>query len=350
MTVAGLVLAAGGGSRMGLAKALVRLPNGQSLLTNAVRILNEGGITEIVVVIGAVEAHVRKALESAQQKYPRIFDGVNLTIVSNPRYGEGMGTSVQAGLAAAAELDPAPDAVVVQLADTPDISPDAVERVTRLAAPETLAVATYDGQIGHPMLLGRAHWDGIAKSATGDKGARGYLMSRDDVQTVVADGLGSPTDLDTPEQLEALGDRASVATEIVRAEVTPDDISVSLLELLVRDRRAGAVATFSGVVRDHDHGRMVQRLKYMAHPSADETIKQITAEVAEASGVRAIAVQHRVGELAIGDVALGCAVASDHRAEAFEVCSLLVERVKSELPVWKQQVFDDGTDEWVNAP
>lgn len=72
--------------------------------------------------------------------------------------------------------------------------------------------------------------------------------------------------------------------------------------------------------------------------------------VAHRSGVRAVAVSHRLGTLEIGDVALACAVAADHRAEAFATCSDLVDEVKARLPVWKHQWFDDGTDEWVNSP
>lgn len=331
-------------------KALIRLPGGKSLLTNALEILREGGCGDIVVVLGADEPFVRKALEVWADRIDAIMGDNQLLLVSNGEYADGISTSVRAGLQGAQQLRTRPDAVVVQLVDTPEISPDAVARVRKVSAPAALAVATYDGTIGHPMLIGREHWGPIASSITGDVGARQYLNGRDDLQRIVCDGLGSPVDVDTPEQLRSLTNRELVRTEIHKAEVAEDDISVSFLELLVRDRRAGAVVTFSGVVRDHDHGRQVEKLKYMAHPSADEVIRQVTCEVAAISGVRGIAVQHRVGELHIGDIALGCAVAADHRQEAFEACSMLVERVKAELPVWKHQMFEDGTDEWVNAP
>jgi molybdopterin synthase catalytic subunit len=79
-------------------------------------------------------------------------------------------------------------------------------------------------------------------------------------------------------------------------------------------------------------------------------VADIAAEIAgRARGVRAIAVSHRVGRLEIGDVALACAVAADHRREAFETCAELVEEVKRLLPVWKHQVFTDGSDEWVGS-
>lgn len=331
-------------------KALIRLPGGKSLLTHAMEILREGGCEDLVVVLGADEPFVRKALEVWAEKIDAIMGDGQLLLVSNPQYADGMSTSVRAGLEGAQQLKRVADAAIVQLVDTPAISPDAVARLRKAAGPSALAVATYQNVVGHPMLLGRNHWKPIAASISGDVGARQYLDGRNDVQRIVCDGLGSPADADTPEQLRELIKRDVVHTEIHKAEVTQDDISVSFLELLVRDRRAGAVVTFSGVVRDHDHGRHVKKLKYMAHPSADELIARVAREVAAMSGVRGIAVQHRVGELLIGDVALGCAVAADHRQEAFETCSLLVERVKAELPVWKHQIFEDGTDEWVNAP
>jgi molybdopterin synthase catalytic subunit len=110
------------------------------------------------------------------------------------------------------------------------------------------------------------------------------------------------------------------------------------------------VVTFAGVVRDHDGGRSVRGLEYSAHPSAEKVVAEVAAQIASrAHGVRAIAVSHRVGRLAIGDVALACAVAADHRREAFETCAELVEEVKRLLPVWKHQIFTDGTDEWVGS-
>ncbi|HEY3998878.1 MAG TPA: molybdenum cofactor biosynthesis protein MoaE, partial [Candidatus Xenobia bacterium] len=87
------------------------------------------------------------------------------------------------------------------------------------------------------------------------------------------------------------------------------------------------------------------------HPTANEVLRRVADEIAaRADGVRAIAVSHRVGSLTIGDVALACAVAADHRQRAFAVCAELVDEVKRQLPIWKHQVFADGTDEWVNCP
>ncbi|MBU8811045.1 molybdenum cofactor biosynthesis protein MoaE [Mycolicibacterium goodii] len=137
---------------------------------------------------------------------------------------------------------------------------------------------------------------------------------------------------------------------IVRVELTEDPISLTEYEALVAHEAAGAVVGFAGVVRDHDGGRSVLRLEYSAHPTAQRTLEEVAAEIAaEADGVRAIAVSHRVGALKIGDAALVAAVAADHRRAAFETCARLVDVVKERLPVWKHQHFADGTDEWVNS-
>ena len=141
------------------------------------------------------------------------------------------------------------------------------------------------------------------------------------------------------------------AAVVLRAEVSEDAVSVDELAGLVADRAAGAVVTFAGVVRDHDHGRAVAELAYEGHPSAAAVIEEVAAAVAaRRAGVRAVAVSHRVGALKIGDIALACAVSADHRREAFEACADLVDQVKLRLPVWKHQIFADGTDEWVNCP
>ena len=139
-------------------------------------------------------------------------------------------------------------------------------------------------------------------------------------------------------------------TTILRATVTEDPISLSEHEELVATETAGAVVGFAGVVRNHDAARSVLRLEYSAHPSAAQTLFEAVAAVAaEAVGVRAIAVSHRIGPLAIGEAALVVAVSADHRAAAFDTCARVVDAVKERLPVWKHQYFGDGTDEWVNS-
>jgi molybdopterin synthase catalytic subunit len=118
----------------------------------------------------------------------------------------------------------------------------------------------------------------------------------------------------------------------------------------VADRRAGAVVSFQGVVRDHDHGRRVTLLEYEGHPSATDVLREVAEEIATDPAVLAVAVSHRVGRLEIGDVALIAAVSTAHRAAAFAACARLVDEAKARLPIWKRQVFADGTDEWVNCP
>jgi molybdopterin synthase catalytic subunit len=137
---------------------------------------------------------------------------------------------------------------------------------------------------------------------------------------------------------------------VLRAEVGEDPLDVAEHAALVDQAAAGAVVTFAGVVRDHDGGRAVRGLEYSAHPTAGKVVAEVAADVAaRATGVRAIAVSHRIGPLGIGDVALACAVAADHRKEAFAACAELVDEVKRLLPVWKHQLFADGTDEWVGS-
>lgn len=144
---------------------------------------------------------------------------------------------------------------------------------------------------------------------------------------------------------------ATEPAEVRRALVTEEPLSVDEHAALVDHQAAGAVVTFAGVVRDHDHGRSVRELEYVGHPSAGDLVAEVAADIAKRSvGVRALAVSHRLGVLAIGDVALAVAVSADHRRAAFETCSELVDEVKRRLPVWKRQTFADGADEWVNCP
>ncbi|HUO38618.1 MAG TPA: molybdenum cofactor biosynthesis protein MoaE [Mycobacterium sp.] len=137
---------------------------------------------------------------------------------------------------------------------------------------------------------------------------------------------------------------------VLRAEITERPIALAEYEALVAHHAAGAVVGFAGVIRDHDGGRCVLRLEYSAHPSAQQVLADILAEVAAtASGVRAVAASHRIGTLAVGEAALVAAVAADHRGAAFETCQRLVDTVKARLPVWKHQFFADGGEEWVGS-
>lgn len=140
---------------------------------------------------------------------------------------------------------------------------------------------------------------------------------------------------------------------VVRAVLTADPIELAEHEAAVAaacGHRAGAVVGFAGVVRDHDGGRQVAQLDYSAHPTAAQVLDEVVhAAAAQARGVRAVAVSHRVGPLRLGDAALVVAVAAEHRGAAFETCARLVDDVKAALPVWKHQFFADGSDEWVNS-
>ena len=130
--------------------------------------------------------------------------------------------------------------------------------------------------------------------------------------------------------------------------ITAEEIDLQALRAHVSDHRHGAVVLFEGVVRNHDDGRAVEALEYQVHPDAqrflDETLHAIAAERPD---VR-LAAAHRHGPLVIGDIAFAAAVGAAHRGAAFEVCALVVDRVKAELPIWKKQVFDDGSHAWVN--
>jgi len=137
--------------------------------------------------------------------------------------------------------------------------------------------------------------------------------------------------------------------DIRLVEVVDRSLDLAAIEAIVADDRAGAVVSFSGNVRDHDPGRDVPSLTYEGHPTAEAVLKDVAAEIADQFDVIALAVAHRVGSLAVGDAALIAVVATAHRDEAFAACSALVDLTKARLPVWKHQVFADGTDEWVNC-
>jgi molybdopterin synthase catalytic subunit len=133
------------------------------------------------------------------------------------------------------------------------------------------------------------------------------------------------------------------------AELREDALSVDEVLKAVADPAAGGIVLFTGVVRNHDHGRDVRQLSYSAHPTAAEQLRRVCAEVAGAHNVTAIAAVHRVGDLAIGDLAVVVAVSCPHRAEAFIACRALIDQLKETVPVWKHQLFGDGESEWVNS-
>jgi len=136
---------------------------------------------------------------------------------------------------------------------------------------------------------------------------------------------------------------------VLFARVDDTPITVDECTDAVGDATAGAVVSFAGVVRNHDEDRGVTWLRYSAHPSAQTVLEEVAREVALAHPGCRIAAAHRVGDLGIGDVALACAVASAHRAEAFAACAALVDQIKARVPIWKEQGFTDGSTEWVAA-
>jgi molybdopterin synthase catalytic subunit len=137
---------------------------------------------------------------------------------------------------------------------------------------------------------------------------------------------------------------------VTHVEVGDHALDLAAHESAVADPRAGAVVSFQGVVRDHDNGKGVTLLEYEGHPTAEAVLREVAEEIAADPHVYAVAVSHRVGVLQIGDVALVAAVSTAHRAAAFAACGRLVDEAKARLPIWKRQVFTDGTDEWVNCP
>jgi molybdopterin synthase catalytic subunit len=140
------------------------------------------------------------------------------------------------------------------------------------------------------------------------------------------------------------------AVEPVLSRVTTEPLSAEEHLAAVERAASGASVLFAGVVRNHDHGREVVSLEYEGHPTADAVLRECLSEIAAEPLVIAVAGSHRIGPLAIGDAALVVAVSAAHRGEAFDACARLVDLVKERLPIWKRQVFADGTDEWVNCP
>lgn len=186
--VAGLVLAAGAGSRMGTPKALVTGDDGTAWLARAVEVLRGGGCSEVHVVLGA-------RADDARGLVP---EGARVVVAED--WAEGMGASLRAGLHALAADSPA-EAALVTLVDLPDVTDGVASRVLevlRLVPPATaLARATFDGRPGHPVLLGRDHWDAVATEVSGDTGAKDYL-ERHDTVAVPCDDLATGHDQDTP--------------------------------------------------------------------------------------------------------------------------------------------------------
>jgi molybdopterin synthase catalytic subunit len=142
----------------------------------------------------------------------------------------------------------------------------------------------------------------------------------------------------------------TTATPVRLAEIRDRPLSTDEVLAAVHARAAGGTVLFSGAVREVDGGRAVTRLAYTAHPIAEAKLREVAESVAARYPVVAVAVTHRVGELQIGDLAVVLAVSCAHRGEAFEAARALIDELKQTVPIWKHQVFDDGSEEWVGTP
>ena len=189
--VAGVLLAAGQGSRFGRPKALVGL-DGQTLAERGVGLLRAGGADPVLIVTGAAQVEL-----GAEAQVRTVY---------NAEWPTGMGSSLRAALRALAEPNVGPDvgAAVVALADQPLVGAAAVSRlIAAYRAGASVAVAGYDGKPRNPVLLAREHWPEVIAMAAGDQGARAFLRARPDLVTLVECGdTGRPDDIDTPADLE----------------------------------------------------------------------------------------------------------------------------------------------------
>lgn len=138
------------------------------------------------------------------------------------------------------------------------------------------------------------------------------------------------------------------AVRLVDLRETPLDVA-EVIAALDGDS-SGGLTLFVGRVRDHDGGRGVAGLDYSAHPTALSTMREICERVAAQHPVHGVAAVHRIGSLAIGDVAVVIATTAAHRGDAFDASRALIDTLKAEVPIWKHQRFADGSDEWVGTP
>lgn len=132
-------------------------------------------------------------------------------------------------------------------------------------------------------------------------------------------------------------------------EIRDAPLSVDEVLAAIGDESAGGTTLFIGTVRNHDHGKPVIRLSYSAHPSAEAELRRVAEKVVADFPVTALAAVHRIGDLEIGDIAVIVAASCAHREEAFAASRQLIDDLKREVPIWKHQLFADGTSEWVGA-
>lgn len=184
--VAGLVLAAGSGRRIGAPKALLRR-DGATLVEHTARMVADAGCEPVIVVLGAGADQVRASADLA---------GVRVFV--NQAWSTGVGSSLRAGLTAVAKTDA--EAVLLVPVDMPGLTVDALRRVAALPYPGALVCSTFDGRRSHPVLLGRTHWSGVSTLARADVDVRPYLLARaGEVTEVGCDDVAAPDDVDTAE-------------------------------------------------------------------------------------------------------------------------------------------------------
>ncbi len=179
--VAGLVLAAGGGLRIGTPKAEIEI-EGERFVDRAVRILKEAGCEKVFVVLG-----------------PWVGDVSGAVIIENPTWQEGMGSSLLAGLSVLSK-DAEISAMVLTLVDLPGLTAAGVAKI--IDHPSDLVAATFKGEQGHPVKFGRRHWAAMAESVGGDTGAKGYLRGRHELALVEIGHICDGVDVDTLVELE----------------------------------------------------------------------------------------------------------------------------------------------------
>ena len=144
---------------------------------------------------------------------------------------------------------------------------------------------------------------------------------------------------------------AVTSGDVIRLlDVRDEALRVDEVYASVVDRQAGGVGLFVGTVRDHDDGRGVARLEYSAHPTVGVRMREIAESVVARYDAIGLSAVHRIGSLGIGDIAVVAAVSAAHRGQAIDACHALIDDLKSGVPIWKHQLFDDGSDEWVGTP
>jgi CTP:molybdopterin cytidylyltransferase MocA len=202
MATAGLVIAAGGGRRIGGPEALLR-HDGTPLVDRAIETVRDAGCEPVVVILGAAADEVQAAAELK-----------GASVVVDKTWGRGIGSSLRVGLKALTDTEA--DAVVVVPVDMPGVTADAIRRVAALPYADVLVCATYEGRRSYPMLFGRKHWSGISTVAHADAGARPYLLAhKHEVLDVACDRIADGARLESPEAVAAF--RLTIPTQRVRS-------------------------------------------------------------------------------------------------------------------------------------